>query len=174
MPGAFSRRGPVAHLVHVDTPEGAPAQGGLGGLEGQDGEHADAWLVYLEEVIGLFADLLEASRVGVRLIVSDAPHCPRFHVDQVPGRAVLTVLGAGTEWFEDTDIDRGRLGHAGGPDDAVSGLVGDWNQIQRAAPGTLAVFKGKAWPGAEERSIVHRSPPPDGNRRVLLTFDWLA
>ena len=40
-------------------------------------------------------------------------------------------------------------------------------------PGTLAVFKGTTWPGAADRAVVHRSPPPNGSRRVVLTLDWL-
>jgi len=160
-------------LEEVDTPEGVPARGALERLSVLDGPHAAAWMAYLEEVITIFAYLLRTRTVGVRLMVSDAPHCPRLHVDRVFARAVLTVVGAGTEWFADESLDRRRLGHAGGSDDATSGVVRDWGHLRTIEPGHLAVFKGTAWPGAEERAIVHRSPPADGDRRVVLTFDWL-
>ena len=106
-------------------------------------------------------------------MVADRPHCPRFHVDRVAARGVLHVLGAPTEWLQEGAVDRARLGHAGGVDDASSGLVLDWGRLERAEPGTLAVFKGATWPGAEDRAVVHRSPPADGTRRVLVTLDWI-
>lgn len=166
--GAGERR----TLAHVDTPEGIPIPEPLRRLAVHESEHADAWTAYLEQVTEVFSYLLDARCVGVRLIVSDAPHCPRFHVDRVVARAVLTVTGPGTEWLDHAYVDRTCLGHAGHAD-ASSGLVRDWDRLEHAGPGELAVFKGAAWEGAEERTIVHRSPPADGNRRVVLTLDWL-
>ncbi len=160
-------------MVAVDTPHGTPEPGVLEQLRVGEGEDAREWVAYLEEVTGLFAHLLGARVVGVRQIVAEGPHCPRFHVDRVVARGVLTVVGACTEWLAEADIDRSRLGHAGGPDDATSGLVRDGSRLRRIDTGALAVFKGTDWAGAEERAVVHRSPPPNGSRRVLLTLDWL-
>ncbi|MEM7306255.1 MAG: DUF1826 domain-containing protein [Planctomycetota bacterium] len=159
--------------VEVTTPDGAPAAGVLDRLSAGEGEHAREWVSYLEEVTRVFAHLLDARVVGVRQVVSDGPHCPRFHVDRIPARGVLNVIGACTEWLDEADVDRSRLGHAGGSDDATSGLVREGSQLARAELGTLAVFKGTAWPGATERAVVHRSPQPNGGRRLLLTLDWL-
>ena len=162
--------------VEVDTPDGSPGAGALDRLlESGDatGDDAGAWLGHLAALTEVFASLLGARCVGVRLVVSDGPHCPRFHVDRVVARGVATVLGAGTEWLEEEALDRTRLGHAGGPDDGTSGVVRDWGRIRRAEPGWLGVFKGTAWPGAEERAVVHRSPPAGAGRRVVVTLDWL-
>ncbi|MEM9380518.1 MAG: DUF1826 domain-containing protein [Planctomycetota bacterium] len=160
--------------AEVSTPDGTPAAGGLDRLAEVEGEHAAAWVAYLEEVTGVFAYLVDAAAVGVRQVVADGPHCPRFHVDRVPARGVLNVLGACTEWVDDSDVDRSRLGHAAGPDDATSGLLRKGARLGRAERGTLAVFKGTTWPGAEEQAVVHRSPPADGQRRLMLTLDWLG
>ena len=181
LPGPAARRHAEAlaqaklghSTLEVSTPEGTPSPGALRRLAVGDGEGAGAWVTYLEEVTSLFAHLLGARVVGVRQIVSEGPHCPRFHVDRVPARGVLNVVGACTEWLDEPDVDRDRLGHAGGAEDLTSGLVLDWHGLERAEPGALAVFKGTAWPGAEDRAVVHRSPPPDGGRRLLLTLDWL-
>lgn len=159
--------------VEVRTPDSAPVSGGLDELASGDGEFAQAWVAYLEEVTTLFAHLVGARSVGVRQIVSDGPHCPRFHVDQILARGVLNVTGACTEWLDGNGLDRSRLGHAGGLDDTASGLIGPECQLDRAELGTLAVFKGTAWPGAAEKAVVHRSPPQNGSPRVLLTLDWL-
>lgn len=157
----------------VACSDGEARLGALDGLVPRKGECAAAWADYVGEVAGAFALLVGARVVGVRLVVADGPHCPRFHVDRVAVRGVRTVLGPGTEWLADTDLDRSRLGHAGGDDDATSGLVKRWDRVERAEPGSLAVFKGTAWPGIEDRAVVHRSPPADGARRVVLTLDWL-
>jgi len=166
-------RGPRESTVRVHTPDGVPDLGSLEGLvEGSD-EHGKAWVSYVGGVTGTFADLVGAETVGIRQLVADGPHCARFHVDKVLARAVLNVRGACTEWLPDSDVDRSRLGHAGGPDDGASGLVRCWDRLDRAETGSLTVFKGTAWPGAADRAVVHRSPPKDGQRRVLLTLDWL-
>lgn len=164
---------PGTRLAEVRTPDGRPDAADLGGLSEPELAGAAAWIEYLRQVTEAFALLVGAERVGVRQVVADGPHCPRFHVDRVAARAVLTVVGATTEWLDEPDVDRSRLGHAGGPDDASSGLIRPGATVGRARAGSLAVFKGTGWPGAEEAAIVHRSPPPDGARRLVLTLDWL-
>ncbi len=159
--------------VQVAIENGTPKAGTLDELSAGLAEGAEAWVDYVMEVTALFAELFDARLVGVRQIVSDGPHCPRFHVDRVHARGVLSILGACTEWLDEADVDRSKLGHAGGSDDAQSGLVLDWQRLQRAEHGALTVFKGTAWPGAEEAAVVHRSPPSDGSRRLLLTLDWI-
>lgn len=159
--------------VKVRTPDGHPELALLEQFSAGNRDHAREWVMYLEEVIAVFAVLLGTRTVGVRQVVADGPHCPRFHVDRVPARGVLNVLGPCTEWASDADVDRSRLGHAGGPDDATSGLLRHGSRLEHAEPGELMVFKGTQWPGAAEQAVVHRSPPPNGSRRVLLTLDWL-
>ncbi len=160
-------------VVEVSTPGGVPTKGVFDRLAVDGGEQGQAWVAYVERVTACFALLFGAEVVGVRQVVSDGPHCPRFHVDRVLARGILNVVGACTEWLSEDGVDRSLLGHAGGTDDSRSGLVGDWDRLARIDSGTLAIFKGSAWPGAEEHAIVHRSPPANGNRRLLLTLDWL-
>ncbi len=170
---ALAAAGPRSSSAEVAILDGGPAADALEpfALPGERG--AREWTAYLEEITSLFAELLGARVVGVRQVVADGPHCPRLHVDRVTARGVLNVLGACTEWLDSADVDRSRLGHAGGPDDTTSGLVQRWEGLQRAAHGEVAVFKGTAWPHASERAIVHRSPPADGRWRVVLTLDWI-
>lgn len=170
---ALANSGLCSSVVEVSTPDGVPAAGVLDRLATGEGDHGEAWGSYLEQVTSCFALLFGAEVVGVRQVVSDGPHCPRFHVDRVHARGIINVVGPCTEWLSDDNVDRSRLGHAGGPDDAQSGLVGDWSRLARIDSGALAIFKGTAWPGAADRAIVHRSPPANGSRRLLLTLDWL-
>ncbi|GIZ10766.1 DUF1826 domain-containing protein [Pseudomonas sp. NCCP-436] len=132
-------------------------------LPGQNAFLADvAWLVRI------FACLLDARTVGLRLRALDKAMCPRFHVDQVPLRLITSYAGAGSEWLEAAAMPRQWPGQAAldEPDERL---------IRRLQAGDVALAKGEKWQGNEGRGLIHRSPqPPAGQRRLLLTLDWLA
>ncbi|MDX2015928.1 MAG: DUF1826 domain-containing protein, partial [Myxococcaceae bacterium] len=69
-----------------------------------------AWLGLAQPLVGLFADLFEAERLGVRLTLADKPMCPRFHVDDVVCRLVVTLVGRGSEFLGEPDVRRKLLG----------------------------------------------------------------
>lgn len=154
-------------LVVALSPEQAPELDGLvaayADLPGQAAFRADvAWLVRA------FACLLDARCIGVRLRVLDKAMCPRFHVDQVPLRLITSYAGVGSEWLEEGALERARLGEAVAPP-PQPGLI---RQMQ---PGHVALVKGERWLGNEGRGLIHRSPSlAPGQRRLLLTLDWLA
>ncbi|MFB4391253.1 MULTISPECIES: DUF1826 domain-containing protein [unclassified Pseudomonas] len=127
-------------------------------LHGYEGFVADvSWL------ISAYTCLLGARRIGLRLRVLEGAMCPRFHVDHVPLRLLTTYAGAGSEWLEEGAIDRSNLQQA--PVD----------NIQRLAVGEVALLKGEKWLGNEGAGLVHRSPTtPAGQRRLLLSLDWLG
>ncbi|WP_339545383.1 DUF1826 domain-containing protein [Pseudomonas sp. RA_35y_Pfl2_P32] len=129
-------------------------------LMGYEGFIADvAWLV------SAFACLLGARRIGVRVRTLDKAMCPRFHVDHVPVRLITTYAGVGSQWLEEGKIDRQQLGnpHA------------EPGQCQQMLGGEVALLKGEKWLGNEGAGLIHRSPPlAAGERRLILTLDWLA
>ena len=132
-------------------------------IAGHAGFIADvAWMV------SAFSCLLEARRIGLRLRVLDKPMCPRFHVDHVPLRLITTYAGAGSQWLRENEMDRCRLGQP-----AAEPL--DFESIKQLHAGEVALFKGEKWQGNEGAGIIHRSPQvAPGERRLLLTLDWLA
>ncbi len=133
------------------------------GPEGHAAFIAD--VVWLVEA---FSELLDAQRVGLRLRVLDKAMCPRFHVDHVPVRLISTYAGIASHWLEEGAMDRRRLGEAGAePSDAT--------RIHALQPGDVALLKGEGWQGNEGAGLIHSSPQPKpGERRLLLTLDWLA
>lgn len=150
-------------VIEVDERQ-PPALPGLlretADLHGYDGFVADvAWLV------AAYTCLLGARRLGVRLRVLEGAMCPRMHVDHVPLRLLSTYAGAGSEWLPEGAIDRTRLQLAPPPVDNVRRLVA----------GEVALLKGEKWLGNEGAGLIHRSPQiPAGERRLLLSLDWLA
>jgi len=160
---------PLAESIVLDLvdDDSSPDLSGLvshySDLPGQQAFLADvAWLV------SAFACLLDARRIGLRLRILDKAMCPRFHVDHVPVRLITSYAGVGSEWLEEGVMARRRLG-----DPAAE--PGDPALIQRAEAGHVLLAKGEKWIGNEGGGLIHRSPqPPAGERRLLLTLDWLA
>lgn len=160
---------PLADAISLEiTDEKAPPKlQGLASrfndLEGYEGFVADiAWLV------SAYACLLGAKRVGLRLRVLDKAMCPRFHVDHVPVRLITTYAGIGSQWLQEGVMERRHLGQPGAEP------VHD-SLIERLDTGDVALLKGEKWRGNEGAGLIHRSPAlAEGERRLILTLDWLA
>ncbi|WP_394241774.1 DUF1826 domain-containing protein [Halopseudomonas laoshanensis] len=119
-------------------------------------------------LVSLFACLLDARAVGVRLRTLDKAMCPRWHVDKVSVRLITSYIGPGSEWLSEQESPRQQLG---GP--AVDLCAND-AASHALTCGGVALLKGECWHGNEGRGLVHRSPRlPLGQRRLLLTLDWL-
>ena len=132
-------------------------------LEGYAGFIADvSWLV------SAYACLLGAKRIGLRLRALDKAMCPRFHVDHVPVRLITTYAGIGSQWLEEGVMERRQLGQSQA--EPTRGAL-----IQQINAGEVALLKGEKWQGNEGAGLIHRSPAlAPGERRLILTLDWLA
>ncbi|OLU32977.1 DUF1826 domain-containing protein [Pseudomonas sp. PA27(2017)] len=160
---------PLAESLSIELadPEAEPVLHGLLGgysdLPGQAAFLADvAWLVRA------YACLLDARRIGLRLRALDGAMCPRFHVDHVPLRLITSYAGPGSQWLAEGDLPRQLLG-------GTQALPKANAMIEQIGCGHVALVKGERWVGNEGRGLIHRSPAlPAGERRLLLTLDWLA
>lgn len=132
-------------------------------LEGYEGFIADVrWLV------SAYACLLGAKRIGLRLRALDKAMCPRFHVDHVPVRLITTYAGPGSQWLKEGMIERRLLGQ-------LTAEPAENSQAEHINVGEVALLKGEKWQGNEGFGLVHRSPAvAQGERRLILTLDWLA
>ncbi|MGB7991204.1 MAG: DUF1826 domain-containing protein [Candidatus Methylophosphatis roskildensis] len=122
----------------------------------------------------LYCDLLGCDTVGLCLDVVGRAMCPRFHVDRVALRLLVTYRGPATEWLDDAAADRSRLGAAAGElSDAQSGLIRDPGAVGGARPFDIVLLKRCQWPGNEARGAIHRSPavPAEHAPRVLVALD---
>ncbi len=136
----------------------------LPALDGKQDFIADILLV-----AEMTACLFDTQRLGVRLELLNSTPCPRFHVDRIAARVLVTYHGSGTEWLHEADLDRSALGHRQ-PPSVKADVCLDPSHIKQADTGDLVLFKGEGWDGNEGRGWVHRSPHNTG-RRLLLTLD---
>jgi hypothetical protein len=165
----LSLNDPLAESLCIELPDedadpdlGALAAG-FRDLEGYEGFIAD-----LQWLVSAFACLLGARRVGLRLRVLDKAMCPRFHVDHVPVRLITTYGGIGSQWLKEGVMDREQLGQA-------NAEPWEMANIQQLQSGDVALLKGEKWHGNEGFGLIHRSPQSAaGERRLLLTLDWLG
>lgn len=144
----------------------------LSRLPAGSGRHAlAADIALLAEILG---ELLDATTIGLRLEVVGKAMCPRLHVDRVGIRLLCTYRGPGTEWVEDVEVDRSRLGAgANGLPDDCSGLLGSGSRIEAIPPFAVALLKGSLWQGNGGRGVIHRSPAVASNKapHILLAMD---
>ena len=122
----------------------------------------------LDEINGareLLGELIECEQIGVRLQTLSSPMCPRFHVDNVPCRMLITLCGAGTEWISNNDVDWEVLTDL----DTVAPPLKPDGSIQNLNSGYWSLLKGGAW-SEEFGGVVHRSPHGEGDR-LLLSLD---
>jgi hypothetical protein len=160
---------PLAESLCIELPD-EDAEPDLKGLAAgfRDLQGYEAFIADLQWLVSAFACLLGARRIGLRLRVLDKAMCPRFHVDHVPVRLITTFAGIGSQWLKEGVMDREQLGQANTEPQGMS-------QIQQLKRGDVALLKGEKWLGNEGFGLIHRSPQPaPGERRLLLTLDWLG
>lgn len=137
----------------------------------------DGKAAFIEDLcllIDMYSCLFDLEEVGIRMQVLDRAMCPRFHTDKLGCRLVTTYRGAGSEWLENDQVDRSKLGAGNkGLPDEESGVYDSESSIKSANAGDVLLLKGDGWLDNEGRGIVHRSPSvATGDKRIVLTMDF--
>jgi hypothetical protein len=137
-------------------------------------ENKSAFIDDLLLLVEMYACLFDLDEVGLRLQVLDRAMCPRFHTDKLGCRLVSTYIGQGTEWLENNDVDRSKLGLGNmGLSDDDSGLLSTPFCIQQVNEGDVVLLKGEGWYNNEELGAVHRSPTLSSDEnRLVVTLDF--
>ncbi|MCR9245714.1 MAG: DUF1826 domain-containing protein [bacterium] len=140
-----------------------------------DREGARALAADVQLLCEAFGELVAADELMISLEEPDEATCPRFHVDRVGIRMLVTYCGPGTEWLPHEHCDRRFLGEAGmdQPDDQ-NGVMRPGAEVRNVPPHGVVLLKGEAWPGAENFGAVHRSPDPGDELRIMLRVDMLS
>ncbi len=130
-----------------------------------DADVHSALLDQIAEASEMLGELMGCERVGVRLDTLSAPMCPRFHVDRIPCRMLITLSGVGTEWIPNSDVDWAVFADL----ETTAPPIQANRQIQQLTTGHWSLLKGGAWNDCFS-GVVHRSPHEAGER-LLLSLD---
>lgn len=105
----------------------------------------------------VFAQVMDAPYLRMRLDVVTTNACRKFHIDAVTARLVCTYRGTGTQY----GISRG------GADPA---------RVFTVATGAPMILRGTLWPERPATGLLHRSPPIEGSgeSRLVLVLDPVA
>ncbi|MEM6709971.1 MAG: DUF1826 domain-containing protein, partial [Pseudomonadota bacterium] len=131
-------------------------------------EGLDALCTELELASDVLTELLGCARIGFRVVTLNRPMCPRFHVDQVQARLLITIRGPGTEWIPSNHVDRSAFADRNNQQPPIQ--TGE--RIKQFEAGHWALLKGGAW-NDDFRGVVHRSPQSD-RPRLLVSVDPIA
>ena len=127
-----------------------------------DADVHSALLDQIAEASEMLGELMDCEQVGVRLESLNAPMCPRFHVDHVPCRMLITLSGVGTDWIPNNNVDWAVFADL----ETMEPPVQANRQIQQLTTGHWSLLKGGAW-NNHFAGVVHRSPHGAGERLLL-------
>eukprot|EP00468_Gymnochlora_sp_CCMP2014_P003351 CAMPEP_0167744274 /NCGR_PEP_ID=MMETSP0110_2-20121227/2495_1 /TAXON_ID=629695 /ORGANISM="Gymnochlora sp., Strain CCMP2014" /LENGTH=170 /DNA_ID=CAMNT_0007628767 /DNA_START=610 /DNA_END=1122 /DNA_ORIENTATION=+ len=138
-----------------------------------------------------FGDVTNLDSVKVQLALIREQKCPRFHVDKIPYRLLVTYTGPGTQYISKGLSNPMIIPLKSLENTLVWSLLGkfrtwvaqrisneEYNKlailpgaaIKECGPGEILILKGADWEGCN--GAVHRSPPVDeGDLRLVLTLD---
>ena len=124
----------------------------------------------IDDIIRLamqFQSMTISPRLTLKLEVIRTDACRLFHADYYRQRLLCTYLGPGTEWLEDSNVDRNGLGKGDN-----NNIVRNHDDINHANTFDVLLLKGMKY-GGGELAVIHRSPPIlcRGGTRVLLKID---
>jgi hypothetical protein len=102
----------------------------------------------------IFARLMRARWLRLRLDAVTTNACRRFHIDAVTARLVCTYRGTGTQYGISTDGAEPR-------------------RVFQVATGAPILLRGTLWPERPRSGLLHRSPPIEGTgeTRLVLVLD---
>ena len=135
-----------------------------------NGPIADEKKILIDDILRLatlFEVTTKSGNVKLQLEIVKTDMCRLFHVDHYRQRLLCTYSGPGTEWLDNSNVERSALG--GGDNNRI---VKDAKAINRANTFDVLFLKGKKY-GEGELAVVHRSPPimHQNKTRVLLKID---
>jgi len=114
-----------------------------------------------------FFNRTESKRTKLKIEIVKTDMCRLFHVDNFRQRLLCTYLGPGTEWLNNSNVNRSALGKG-----CNQNIVKDIVKVNKANEFDVLVLKGSKY-GNQHPGVVHRSPPIEkqGITRVLLKVE---
>ena len=130
-------------------------------LKLQNNPFYDEWVDDMAEVSKSFCDIQKKTAAGFWL--GSERSCSRYHIDNVPLRALVTYAGKGTEYLPDEAADL-RAYADGEPNEKI---IKDRSFIRFINSWDVAVFKGGS------KGLLHRTPDEALNGpSILMRLDY--
>lgn len=135
-----------------------------------DSETKTEIIEFVKYLVSNYADVTDAPILGLTVEKVTGDMCRYFHCDLNSLRLVYPLLGPGTLWVEDSNVNRDYLGQ--GKNELV---VKDSTKIFQVPPRTITLLKGNGHQTAYNCGVVHASPPVSKTKepRVLLRIESL-
>jgi len=115
------------------------------------GEERTLLLSDMAALADIFAGLMEAPFLRVRLQPVTANACRKFHIDTLRARLLCTYRGPGTQY-------------------GTSNAGADPKRVFSVPTGAPVLLRGTLWPNKPASHLVHRSPPIEGTGVTRLVF----
>lgn len=132
------------------------------------------WIDDLLQLTNLFAQISGSPAVRLRLETVRGEDCAVFHEDAVGLRLLCTYRGPGTQWLEEENCRREELGLRGRSlAEANNAIVIDPSYIRPISTWSVALLKGRTYPGNPTGGVIHRSYPVSSaaETRIRLCLD---
>ena len=136
--------------------------------------HADngsknSFMQDIQMISELFFNLTHSKKIKIKLEVVTTDKCRFFHVDHIKQRLLCTYNGPGTEWLDNTNVNRNALGKG-----KNFKVVKDFSKVRKANMFDLLLLRGERF-HEDCRGAVHRSPSIKSSQvsRVILKIDEL-
>lgn len=135
-----------------------------------DNEEKSTLISFVKTLVSHYADITDSPEMGVSLEKVKGDMCKYFHCDMNHLRLVYPLLGPGTLYVNEDNVQRQFLGK--GRNDNV---VIDASKILQVPPKTISLLKGQGHPSAHGKAVVHASPVISQSleKRVLLRIESL-
>lgn len=128
--------------------------------------------LFIRDILNIcnsFFILSSSKNIRIQIQIVSTDMCRLFHVDNLRQRLLCTYLGPGTQWTDDSNINREGLGK--GDNQKV---IKDFDKIKQAQNFDVLILRGERF-DSKISGVVHRSPPIKQERlkRILLKIDEL-
>lgn len=102
----------------------------------------------------IFAGLMRAPFLRLRLDVVTTNACRKFHIDAITARLICTYRGTGTQY-------------------GISAGGAEPREVFIVPTGAPILLRGTLWPSSPRSGLLHRSPPIEGTgeTRLILVLD---
>lgn len=123
---------------------------------------------FIKTLASHYADVTDSPLLGLSLEKVKGDLCKNFHYDMNHLRLVYPLIGSGTLWAKEDNVQREYLGQG-----KNSKVIIDQSKIHQVPQKTITLLKGHRHPTAHGKAVIHSSPQISHTeeKRILLRIE---